>query len=77
MERRDTEKSVNKLLRSLDSVDNTYSAGLAGDLAEVCVYQGPYLGRNSTIGLLGTWNNSYFPRTRYKFKCKNFSIINK
>lgn len=68
MERRDTEKSVNKLLRSLDSIDNTYSAGLAGDLAEVCVFQGPYVGTNSTIGLAGMWNNTNFPRTRYKHR---------
>lgn len=54
MTRRDSEKSLNNLLRSLDSMDNTYSAGLAGDLAEVCVYQGPYVGTNVSIGLIGT-----------------------
>lgn len=65
MTRRDSEKSLNNLLRSLDSMDNTYSAGLAGDLAEVCVYQGPYFGTNVTIGLVGTWNSTTFPRLRY------------
>lgn len=65
MTRRDSEKSLNNLLRSLDSMDNTYSAGLAGDLAEVCVYQGPYVGANVSIGLVGTWNSTTFPRLRY------------
>lgn len=67
MTKRDSEKSLNKLLRSLDSMDNTYSAGLAGDLAEVCVYQGPYFGTNVTVGLPGSWNNTQFPRLRLSF----------
>lgn len=52
------------LLVSLDTVNNAYAAGLAGDLAEVCVYQGPYVGTNVTIGLAGTWNSTVLPRIR-------------
>lgn len=49
----------------LNTVNNAYAAGLSGDLAEVCVYQGPYVGTNVTVGLTGTWNNTVFPRVRY------------
>lgn len=65
MTKRDTQKELNKLLRSIDSMDNSYSAGLAGDLAEICVYQGPYLHRNTSIGMGGSWNDSHLPRIRY------------
>lgn len=65
MTKRDTQKELNKLLRSIDTMDNSYSAGLAGDLAEICVYQGPYLHRNTSIGMAGSWNDSYLPRLRY------------
>lgn len=82
MTENDSEQSLNKLLNSLNSIDNTYAAGLSGgrikrkrkdplakwvsfsDLAEVCVYQGPYLGVNSSVGLAGSWNDTYFPRIR-------------
>lgn len=53
-----------RLLSSVETVDNTYAAGLAGDLAEVCVYQGPYVGENVTVGLEGVWNNTLYPRIR-------------
>lgn len=53
---------------SLNAVNNAYAAGLSGDLAEVCVYQGPYVGENVTIGLTGTWNNTVMPRTRFDVK---------
>lgn len=62
METKDTRKAIRKLLQSTESVDNTYAAGLAGDLAEVCVYQGPKLGRNVSVGLSGRWNDTNFPR---------------
>lgn len=65
MTKRDTEKELNKLLRSIDSMDNAYSAGLAGDLAEICVYQGPYFNRNTSIGMAGSWDDLYLPRLRY------------
>lgn len=65
MTENDSEQSLNKLLNSLNSIDNTYAAGLSGDLAEVCVYQGPYLGVNSSVGLAGSWNDTHFPRIRY------------
>lgn len=65
MESKDTRKAIEKLLHSVESVDNTYAAGLSGDLAEVCVYQGPKLGVNVSVGMTGLWNNTYFPRWRY------------
>lgn len=64
MQARDTEKELQKLLRSLDTMQNAYAAGLAGDLAEICVYQGPYFSTNTLIGVSGHWNNSYLPRRR-------------
>lgn len=89
MTENDSEQSLNKLLNSLNSIDNTYAAGLSGgresegalcniscekktfpflnfvsDLAEVCVYQGPYMGVNSSVGLAGSWNDTHFPRIR-------------
>lgn len=65
MTTRDTEKELNKLLRSIDSMDNAYTAGLAGDLAEICVYQGPYFNRKTSIGMGGSWDDQYLPRLRY------------
>lgn len=58
------ENAYSRLVSSADTVDNTYAAGLAGDLAEVCVYQGPYVGENVTVGLEGVWNNTLYPRIR-------------
>lgn len=63
--RRNVENMYGRLRSSLDSVDNTYAAGLAGDLAEVCVYQGPYVATNVSVGLEGVWNNTLYPRLRY------------
>ncbi|XP_052888664.1 uncharacterized protein LOC128297134 [Anopheles moucheti] len=65
MDRADTRKQLDKLFASLESIDNMYAAGLAGDLAEVCLYQGPSLMRDVVIGLAGSWNDTYFPRARY------------
>lgn len=58
------EHEFQTLLRSLKQLDNTYSASLAGDLAEICVYQGPYMGTNTTIGVTGYWNDTFLPRIR-------------
>ncbi|XP_058124524.1 uncharacterized protein LOC131285382 [Anopheles ziemanni] len=65
METADTRKQLEKLFASLESIDNMYAAGLAGDLAEVCLYQGPALLTQVNVGLAGSWNDSYFPRARY------------
>lgn len=64
MKKRDTAKELRKLLRSLDVIENGYAAGLAGDLAEICVYQGPLLNPNITIGISGHWNDTLLPRIR-------------
>uniref|UniRef100_A0AAG5DPE8 VWFA domain-containing protein n=2 Tax=Anopheles atroparvus TaxID=41427 RepID=A0AAG5DPE8_ANOAO len=65
MDTADTRKQLEKLFASLESIDNMYAAGLAGDLAEVCLYQGPALLTAVSVGLAGSWNDSYFPRTRF------------
>lgn len=64
MEPTDTRKNILKLFENMESIDNLYANGLSGDLAEVCVNQGPYGIENITVGLPGRWNNTYFPRYR-------------
>lgn len=64
MEPKDTRRAVEKLFTSIESVDNTFAAGLSGDLAEVCIYQSPAKGVDVTVGMSGQWNSSYFPRWR-------------
>lgn len=44
---------------------NTWAATLAGDLAEVAVYQGPRLKGDLYLGPGGTWNDTMIPRARY------------
>jgi len=46
-------------------VHNTWAATLAGDLAEVAVYQGPRLQGDMYIGPDGKWNDTAIPRVRY------------
>lgn len=60
MEATDSKKRIAKLLSSLDSIDNTYASGLAGDMAEVVLFQGP--SGNFTIGYPGMWNSTELPR---------------
>ena len=65
MERRDINQRILKLLRSEDTIDNTFAANLAGDLAEVCVYQTPYYGTNLSIAASGHWNDTEYPIIRF------------
>lgn len=44
---------------------NIWAATLAGDLAEVAVYQGPILRSHLYIGPAGKWNDTAIPRVRY------------
>lgn len=60
METTDNRKKIEKLISSLNSVDNTYASGLVGDLAEVVLFQGP--SGNFTVGFAGIWNDTDFPR---------------
>lgn len=60
MEANDNRKKIEKLISSLNSVDNTYASGLVGDLAEVVLFQGPT--GNFTIGFTGMWNDTELPR---------------
>lgn len=52
------------LLQSTNRVDNTYAANIAGDLAEICIYQSPYAAMNTSIGISGYWNDTFLPRIR-------------
>lgn len=60
MEATDNRKKIEKLISSLNSVDNTYASGLVGDLAEVVLFQGPF--GNFSVGHSGMWNDTEFPR---------------
>lgn len=60
MEINDNRKKMEKLISSLNTVDNTYASGLVGDLAEVVLFQGA--SGNFTIGFNGLWNDTDFPR---------------
>lgn len=60
METTDNRQKIEKLISSLNSVDNTYASGLVGDLAEVVLFQGPI--GNFTVGFSGLWNDTEFPR---------------
>lgn len=51
-----------KLVSSMQSIDNHYAAGISGDIAEVCVFQGPIRGVNTSVGLAGQWNDTFYPR---------------
>lgn len=63
METTDNRKKIDKLIASLNSVDNTYASGLVGDLAEVVLFQGPR--GNINIGFEGMWNDTELPRMFY------------
>ncbi|XP_051162873.1 uncharacterized protein LOC127282583 isoform X2 [Leptopilina boulardi] len=46
-------------------VDNIWAASLAGELAEVVVYQGPIFASSMSIGATGFWNSSISPSIFY------------
>lgn len=60
MEATDNRKKIEKLISSLNSIDNTFASGLVGDLAEVVLFQGPQ--GNFTIGFEGVFNDTLLPR---------------
>lgn len=60
METTDNRQKIEKLISSLNSVDNTFASGLVGDLAEVVLFQGPQ--GFFKIGFEGIWNDTDFPR---------------
>lgn len=67
MEMRDSESETRsekraRLISSLQVIDNQFAAGVSGDLAEVCVFQGPIFGVNTSVGLAGQWNDTLYPR---------------
>ncbi|XP_021940956.1 uncharacterized protein LOC110840320 [Zootermopsis nevadensis] len=54
-----------RTMSSSAQLHNTWAATLAGDLAEVAVYQGPRLQGDLYIGPAGNWNDTEIPRVRY------------
>ncbi|KAL5279041.1 hypothetical protein ACFFRR_003579 [Megaselia abdita] len=61
----DSEIEDSPLMFNSGKLDNTFAANLAGDLAEVCVFQSPYYGRNVSVGTSGFWNHTDYPVKRY------------
>ncbi|CAL7941711.1 unnamed protein product [Xylocopa violacea] len=55
----------NTLMASTARVDNIWLTTVAGELAEMVVYQGPLLGNNMTLGATGFWDNIIRPTTYY------------
>ncbi|KZC14462.1 hypothetical protein WN55_06922 [Dufourea novaeangliae] len=53
------------LMTSSVKLDNVWLATIAGDLAEMAVYQGPFVGSNMTLGATGFWNNTMRPAIYY------------
>ncbi|KAK0096904.1 hypothetical protein PV326_003925 [Microctonus aethiopoides] len=52
------------IISSTAELDNVWFATVAGELAELAVYQGPFVGHQMILGVTGFWNNTMRP-TRY------------
>ncbi|XP_076757832.1 uncharacterized protein LOC143427508 [Xylocopa sonorina] len=61
----ETSMQYNALMTSTAAVDNIWLTTVAGDLAEMVVYQGPLLGNNMTLGATGFWENTLRPIIYY------------
>ncbi|XP_055390520.1 uncharacterized protein LOC129619310 [Condylostylus longicornis] len=48
-----------------DRINNTFASNLAGDLAEVCIFQSPYYNTNVHVGTPGNWNSFEYPTSYY------------
>ncbi|XP_076168966.1 uncharacterized protein LOC143147535 [Ptiloglossa arizonensis] len=53
------------LMTSSIKLDNVWLTTIAGELAEMVVYQGPFVGNNMTLGATGFWNNTMRPTVYY------------
>ncbi|XP_053999158.1 uncharacterized protein LOC128887365 [Hylaeus anthracinus] len=53
------------LMSSSVELDNVWLTTIAGDLAEMTVYQGPLIGNNMSLGATGFWNNTMYPTVYY------------
>ncbi|XP_043288146.1 uncharacterized protein [Venturia canescens] len=51
--------------RSTTQIDNVWVSTIAGDLAEMAVYQGPVEGKRMSLGATGFWNSSMRPNIFY------------
>ncbi|KAK2580344.1 hypothetical protein KPH14_001241 [Odynerus spinipes] len=50
------------------SIDNVWLTTIAGDLAEMVVYQGPVVKDKMTLGVTGFWNSTIYPNIYYLTK---------
>ncbi|XP_076375423.1 uncharacterized protein LOC117225430 [Megalopta genalis] len=53
------------LMTSYAELDNVWLTTIAGELAEMAVYQGPYVWQNMSLGATGFWNNTIRPTVYY------------
>lgn len=53
------------LLSSSKKLDNIWLTSIAGELAEMVIYQGPLLGADMALGAAGFWNNTMRPIIYY------------
>ncbi|XP_076648482.1 uncharacterized protein LOC143356564 isoform X2 [Halictus rubicundus] len=61
------------LTTSSTKLDNVWLTTVAGDLAEMAVYQGPFKWQNMSLGATGYWNNTMRPTVYYlKSSHENF-----
>lgn len=57
-------RKLAKLFRNLNTIDNKLAGGISGNLAQVCVFQTPFVGSSFVLGTSGVWNDTLFPRAR-------------
>ncbi|XP_031849277.1 uncharacterized protein LOC116434747 isoform X2 [Nomia melanderi] len=53
------------LMTSFSKLDNMWLTTIAGELAEMTVYQGPFVGQDMNLGATGFWNNTMWPTVYY------------
>ncbi|XP_078046277.1 uncharacterized protein LOC144474825 [Augochlora pura] len=53
------------LMTSSTKLDNVWLTTIAGELAEMAVYQGPLVWQNMSLGATGFWNNTIRPTVFY------------
>ncbi|KAG7207191.1 hypothetical protein KM043_008876 [Ampulex compressa] len=63
------------LSNTSSKVDNVWFSTVAGELAEMVVYQGPYVGSDMILGATGFWNSTIWPSIYYVIgQYENFDL---
>ncbi|XP_026668550.1 uncharacterized protein LOC108624121 [Ceratina calcarata] len=65
----------NQLITSNAELDNIWLTTIAGELAEIVLFQGPLLGNNMTLGAMGFWEyhwSTQFPNIYYLVNEKEY-----